>query len=70
MIIESASKFIASVIASTSPITKDGFNALISRIHDFQIIPREKPEANTKKELPVGGYELAMGLFKGLEKRG
>ena len=65
MILELAAKFIASTIISTSPLTENGFNNLINNIDNFQIIPREKVEA--KKELPVGGYELAMQLFKGFE---
>lgn len=65
MILESAAKFIASVIASTSPITPDGFSKLIKNIHDFQIIARNEPKL--KKELPVGGYEMAIAMFEGLE---
>ena len=67
MILESAAKFIASTIASTSPLTPDGFHALINNIKNFQIIPREI--IPTKKELPVGGYEMAIGMFKGLERK-
>lgn len=67
MILESASKFIASIIISSSRLTPDGFNALLNNIKNFQIIPREI--IPTKKELPVGGYEMAIGMFKGLERK-
>ena len=63
--LESTAKFIASIIASTSPITENGFAKIKNLIDNFQIIPREK--INTKKELPVGGFELAMEFFGGLE---
>jgi len=63
--LESTAKFIASIIASTSPITEDGFARLKKVIEKFQIIPRG--EISTKKELPVGGFELAMEFFGGLE---
>lgn len=65
--IESTAKFIASIITSTSPVTQDGFSKIIKVIEDFQIIPRAKIKA--KKELPVGGFELAIGMFKGMESK-
>ena len=66
MLYESVAKFIASIIASTSPITEEGFHALIENITKFTLMPQEDiPEA--KKELPAGGYEVAMQFFKGLE---
>ena len=67
MILESASKFIASIIISSSRLTPDGFNALLNNIKNFQIIPREI--VPTKKELPDGGYEMAIGMFKSLERK-
>ena len=65
MFIESSAKLIANTIAQTSQLTEAGFSGLIKQISNFSLLPQE--EKPKKKELPVGGYEMAMGFFKGLE---
>lgn len=66
MLLENSAKFIASMIASTHPLTEAGFSSIINKISKFTLLPEEE-KPNKKKDLPVGGYEMAMGLFKGLE---
>jgi len=66
MLLENSAKFIASMIASTSRLTEAGFSSIINKISKFTLLPEEE-KPSKKKDLPVGGYEMAMGLFKGLE---
>ena len=71
MILESAVKFMATIIISTSPLTEQGLHSLLNKINEFTIIKepgKEKVEPK-KKKLPAGGFEMAMGLFSGLEKK-
>ena len=65
MVQEIATRFIATIIASTTPLTDKGVMELSNRIGKFSILPG-KPEKPKKKELPVGGYEQAMAFFSGM----
>jgi len=67
MVQEIAARFIASIIASTSPLTEKGALILSDKISKFSIVGSPgKPKKPKKKELPAGGYEMAMDFFSGM----
>jgi len=69
MVNEIAAKFIGSMIASTTPLTKSGEMALSEKINKFSILKVPTKKKAPKKELPAGGYELAMNFFSGMERK-
>jgi len=69
MVQEISVRFLASIIASTSPLTKDGARELSDKIHSFSILPKKKSTSKPQKGLPAGGYEMAMNFFSGFERK-
>lgn len=67
MLLETTVKFITSMMASTSPLTENGFKSALNSISKFKLLPEDDKPVDKKKELPAGGFELAIGLFEGLE---
>jgi len=65
MVEEITTRFLASIIGSTSPLSDKGVLELSSTIRNFSIF-KEEPK---KKELPVGGYETAMAYFSGMGRQ-
>ena len=69
MVEEITTRFLASIIGSTSPLSDKGALQLSDTIRKFTIFNQE-PKDNQKpkkKELPIGGYETAMAFFGGME---
>jgi len=69
MVEEITTRFLASIIGATSPLSDKGALQLSDTIRKFTIFNQE-PKDNQKpkkKELPTGGYETAMAFFSGME---